>query len=106
MPELAGILLLSAPGKAMTTIILHRLKGTTHKKLRPELAGFRTDKFCTGWVETLRIITGQPLEWQFPLYLNFVDFEQAFDTVDCSVIWSLLKHCGIPIIFVDPMTAL
>ncbi|XP_061187006.1 uncharacterized protein LOC133195159 [Saccostrea echinata] len=36
------------------------------------------------------------IEWQSPLYSVFVDFEKAFDNVDRSTIWSLLRHYGIP----------
>ena len=35
-------------------------------------------------------------EWNTSLYVNFVDFENAFDSLDRSVLWCLLRHYGIP----------
>ena len=34
------------------------------------------------------------------LYINFIDFEKAFDRVDRDVIWMLVHHYGIPAKFV------
>ena len=45
--------------------------------LRDEQAGFRKDRSCIDQIATLRII-----KWSSPLYLLFVDFEKAFDSVD------------------------
>lgn len=91
-----GIMLLSVPSKVLTRIILDRLKDAVDEKLRPEQAGFRKDKSCTDQIATLRIIIEQSLEWQSTLYLNFIDFKQAFDSVDRETIWQLLRHYGIP----------
>ena len=39
------------------------------------------------------------------LYTNFIDFEEAFDSVDKETLWKLLRHCGVPekIISIHPM---
>ena len=66
------------------------------KKLREEQAGFRKIKSCTDHIATLRIITEQLIEWQSSLYINFTDYEKAFDNVDRDVIWMLMHHYGIP----------
>ena len=91
-----GIMLLSIPSKVLTRIILERLKNAIDKKLRPEQAGFRQDRSCTDQIATLRIIVEQSLEFQSTLYLNFIDFQKAFDSVDRSTIWKLLEQYGIP----------
>ena len=31
-----------------------------------------------------------------PLYINFIDYEKAFDNVDRETMRKLLKHCGVP----------
>jgi hypothetical protein len=28
--------------------------------------------------------------------MNFIDFEKAFDSIDHQVLWTILKHYGIP----------
>ena len=65
-------------------------------KLREEQAGFREVRSCTDQIATLRIIIEQSLEWQSPLYVSFVDFKKAFDVVDRTMIWRILRHYGIP----------
>nr|KAG5702936.1 hypothetical protein BaRGS_034709 [Batillaria attramentaria] len=43
-----------------------------------------------------RIIVEQSLEWNSPLYINFIDYEKAFDSVDREALWKLLRHYGVP----------
>ena len=90
-----GITLLSVPSKVFTRILLDRMKGALDEKLREEQASFRKNKSCTDHIATLRIIIEQSIEWQSPLYINFTDFEKAFDSVDTDVIWMLMHHHGI-----------
>ena len=48
------------------------------------------------WITTLRIIIEESLEWNSPLYINFVDFEKAFDSIDRDVLWAIMRHYAIP----------
>ena len=91
-----GIMLLSVPGKVLNRVILERLKTAIDSKLRDEQAGFRSNRSCTDQIATLRIIVEQSLEWNSPLYINFVDYEKAFDSLDRETLWNLLRHYGIP----------
>ncbi|VDO82480.1 unnamed protein product [Schistosoma curassoni] len=43
---------------------------------------------------TLRIIVEQSIEWNSSLYINFIDCEKAFDSVDRTALWRLLRHYG------------
>mgnify|MGYP002637338025 FL=1 len=36
------------------------------------------------------------MEWNAPLYINFVDFEKAFDSIHRESLWSILKAYHIP----------
>ena len=45
----------------------------------------------------MRIILEQSLEWQSPVYINFIDFKKAFDMVDRSTMWRIMRHYGIPL---------
>ena len=83
---LKGIMLLSVPSKILCHIILDRIQETVDKKLRKEKAGFRKDKSCTDHIATLRIIVKQYIEWHSSVYINFVDFGKAFDSIDRTVL--------------------
>ena len=90
------IMLLSVPGKVLNRVILDRLKTGVDAKLRDHQAGFRKDRSCTDQIATLRIIVEQSMEWDSSLYINFVDYEKAFDSLDRDTLWKLLQHYGIP----------
>jgi len=91
-----GITLLSIPGKVFNRVILERMKDKVDKHLRDEQAGFRKERSCTDQIATLRTIIEQSLEWNSSLYITFVDFEKAFDSIDRNTLWKLLGHHGIP----------
>ena len=38
----------------------------------------------------------QSIEWNSSLYINFVDYEKAFDSVDRETLWKVLIHYGVP----------
>ena len=92
-----GIQLLSVPSKIMARVILERIKGAVDEELREEQAGFRRNRSCADQIATMRIIIEQSMEWQSSLYINFIDFEKAFDSVDRRVLWTILRHYGIPV---------
>ncbi|KAJ8371412.1 hypothetical protein SKAU_G00114400 [Synaphobranchus kaupii] len=89
-----GIMLLSTPGKVLNHILLGRLEKTVDEKLRENQAGFRNGRSCGDQIATLRIIE-QSIEWNSPVYVSFIDFEKAFDSVDRETLWKLMAHYGI-----------
>ncbi|VDP70519.1 unnamed protein product, partial [Schistosoma curassoni] len=58
------------------------MKDAVDFQLRDQQAGFRKDRSCTDQIATLRIIVEQSVEWISSLYINFIDYEKAFDSVD------------------------
>ncbi|VDO84823.1 unnamed protein product [Schistosoma margrebowiei] len=38
----------------------------------------------------------QSIEWNSSLYIKFIDYEKAFDSVDRTTLWKLLRHYGVP----------
>ncbi|VDO72722.1 unnamed protein product [Schistosoma margrebowiei] len=54
------------------------------------------DRSCTDQMATLRIIVKQSIEWNPTLYINLIDYEKAFDSVDRRTLWKLLRHYGVP----------
>ncbi|VDP32583.1 unnamed protein product [Schistosoma curassoni] len=70
------------PGKVFNRVLLNRMKDCVDAQLHQ--------------IATLRIIVEQSLEWDSPLYINFIDYEKAFDSVDRTPLWKLLRHYGVP----------
>lgn len=91
-----GITLLPIASKILTRVILNRIKDVVDQKLRREQAGFRKDCSCVDLINTLRIILEQSTEFKTPLYLAFIDFEKAFDSIHRSAIWKIMSEYGIP----------
>uniref|UniRef100_A0A8D9EGU9 Craniofacial development protein 2 n=1 Tax=Cacopsylla melanoneura TaxID=428564 RepID=A0A8D9EGU9_9HEMI len=91
-----GITLLSIPSKVLMRVILNRIKTVIDTKLRREQHGFRAERSCTDLINTLRIIVEQSTEYQTHLFLTFVDFERAFDSVSREAMWKALKDFGVP----------
>ncbi len=91
-----GITLLNTINKIMSIIIHGRLSKVLEPTIRVEQAGFRPHRACVDNINSLRIIIEQSLEFKNPLYLLFVDFEQAFDSLDREMMWKILKSYGIP----------
>ena len=91
-----GITLLSLTSKVFCRIILQRIIAAVDTILRQEQAGFRKGRSCTDHIFTLRQILEQSHEWNSSLYLVFVDFEKAFDSLHRDSLWKILRHYGIP----------
>ena len=96
-----GITLLSVPGKVLCITLLNRLKDAVDPKIREEQAGFRTQRSCIDQIFVLRNVIEQCLEFQKPVYINFIDFKKAFDSVHRDSLWKILKVYGIPESFIS-----
>ena len=91
-----GITLLSVPGKVFCAVLLNRLKDSIDLKLREEQAGFRSGRSCSEQILTLRNIIEQSIEFNSSLYINFIDFKKAFDSVHRESVWEIAQIYGIP----------
>ncbi|VDO85816.1 unnamed protein product [Schistosoma margrebowiei] len=76
--------------------MLNRMKDAVDAQLRDQQAGFRKDRLSTDQIATLQIIVEQSVEWNSSLYINFIDYEKAFDSVDRRTLWKLFRHHGVP----------
>ena len=77
-------------------MILFRLRDAVDKVLREEQWGFRKGRGCVSQVFILRLIIEQSICSQTPLVLSFIDYEQAFDSVDRRALAKVLSFYGIP----------
>ena len=82
-----GVTLLPVVSKILGRIVIDRIRMGIDHRLRNEQAGFRSGRGTAEQIFILRNILEQVNEWQATLYINFVDFEKAFDSVQRNGIW-------------------
>ena len=76
-----GITLLSITSKVFCRIILQRITTAIDKLLCQEQAGFRKVKSCINHIFVLCQNLEQSHEWNSSLYVVFVDFEKASNSL-------------------------
>ena len=91
-----GLTLMSIPAKLLGRTIVRRLQEAVDVLLRKEQAGFRKHHGTSEQIFILRNIVEQSLEWNATMYLIFVDYEKAFDSINRETLWKIMKSYGIP----------
>ena len=87
---------MSITSKVFSRVILNRISTALDPMLRKEQAVFGNGRSCGEHIFTLRHILEQCQEWKTPCYVNFIDFEKAFDGIHRESLWCILRHYGIP----------
>ena len=88
--------IVSVGGKLLNNLMLFRLRNVVEKVLREEQWGFRKGRGYVDQIFTLRLIIEKSLSFQTPLVIGFVDYEQAFDSVDRRAVVKILSLYGQP----------
>ena len=102
-----GISLLSIAGKIFARILLNRLSTHITPEVVPETqCGFRGNRSTVDMIFCLRQLQEKCIEQDQPLYMVFVDFSKAFDTVGRTGLWQLLMKYGCPEKFTTMIEAL
>ena len=91
-----GVSLLAIAGKVLAKIILNRLKSITEQVLPESQCGFRPGRSTIDMIFTLRQLQEKAVEQHQSLYIVFVDFSKAFDSVDRDTLWKVLALYGCP----------
>ena len=91
-----GITLMPTAAKVMGKVIIKRISRGLDKKLRKEQAGFRSGRSTIEQIFVLRNIIEQLVEWNASLYICFIDYEKAFDSVHRETLWRIMSSYGIP----------
>ena len=88
--------LLPVVSKVLGRSVIDRIRIGIDSRLRKEQAKFGSGRGTTGQIFILRNILEQANEWLATFYINFVDFEKAFDSVHRNGLWMIMNHYGIP----------
>ncbi|KIH63093.1 hypothetical protein ANCDUO_06612 [Ancylostoma duodenale] len=83
-----SISLLSVLYKLLTKVINQRVEGILDAEQPREQAGFRRNYSTIDHLHAINELMERCSEYQIPLFIAFVDYEKAFDTVeneDCTL---------------------
>ena len=67
-----------------------------NRELSGVQAGFRKGRGTRDQIANIRWIIEKAREFQKNIYFCFIDYAKAFDCVDHSKLWNILKEMGIP----------
>ena len=92
-----GIALTSVISKVYTNILNKRLSewAEVEEKIIEEQAGFRAGYSTVDHIFSLYAMVQKYLLKHTKLYVAFVDFKKAFDSVNTNALWSVLRKNGV-----------
>ena len=88
--------MLPLASKVLSRILANRIQAGVDPLLRKEQAGFRKERRTTEQIFIVRNILEQVNEWNATIYIHFVDFEKAFDSIHRNSLWIIMRQYGIP----------
>ena len=91
-----GISLMSIVGKCFARVVLMRLQKIADRVYPESQCGFRAERSTTDMVFSLRQLQEKCREQHVGLYQVFIDLTKAFDTVNRSALWQILRKLGCP----------
>src|SRR5574337_2130463 len=90
------IALVSHASKVMLKILQARLQQYVNHELPVVQASFRKGRGTRDQIANIRWIIKKAREFQKNIYFCFTAYAKAFDCVDHSKLWKILKEMGIP----------
>lgn len=89
------ISLMPSTYKLFSKCILKRISKTIDQCQPIEQAGFRSGYSTIDHIHVVSILIERYKEYNTPLYIAFVDYKKAFDSLSHDAIWAALEHHGI-----------
>ena len=91
-----GISLLPTAYKIFSNILADRLQPLVEDFLHPYQAGFRRGMSTTDQIFCIRQIIQKSYEMNTETDHLFIDFKQAYDTIDREQLWGIMAEFGFP----------
>jgi len=91
------IAFVSHASKILLRIILERIRVKTETEIADEQAGFRQGRGTRCQITNLRILMHKARKHLQPLYMCFVDFKKAFDSISYDKLWVTMMDMGCPL---------
>ena len=86
------IVLISHASKVMLKILQARLQQYVNRELPDVEARFRKGRGTRDQIANIRWIIEKAIEFQKNIYFCFIDYTKAFDCMDHSKLWNILKR--------------
>lgn len=90
------ISLLNTIYKAFTKVIGNRINTILDAAETAEQAGFRRSFSTIDHVFVINELIEKTTEYNLPLFMVFIDYEKAFDSVEIAAVWQALKRQNVP----------
>ena len=90
------IALISHASKVMLKILQAKLQQYMNRQLPDVQPGFRKGRGTRDQIANICWIIKKAREFQKNMYFCFIDYAKAFDCVNHSKLWKILKEMGIP----------
>jgi hypothetical protein len=98
---------MSIAGKVYNRILLLRIRGKIDSKLRPGQNGFRPHRGTTEHILAVRrLIEDTNVRKDGFLILTFIDFKKAFDSINRSRMFKVIKAYGVSDIVIKQISAM
>ena len=93
-----GISLVAHVGKILLKIIARHLSEyCEHVGILPEeQSGFRPNRFTADMMFVIRRLQELARKKRIPLYVGFIDLTKPYDSVDRTLLWTVLARFGVP----------
>jgi len=91
-----GICLLNASYKILANILYSRLVIYAEEIIGDYQSGFRPGRSTIDQIFTIRQIMEKAWEFNISIHQLFVDFKQAYDSIDRKALFEILEEFGIP----------
>ena len=92
-----GISILNSTYKVLSKILCERLKPHVTKNIGRYQCGFMPNRSTTDQIFTLRQILEKTREFKTTTHHLFIDFKQAYDSIDRSELLQAMNLLGIPL---------
>lgn len=87
--------------KLFTKALQRRLKKLLDENQTEEQAGFRPGYSTTDHLHTVNLLLEKSNEYNIPLYMAFIDYSLAFDSINHCYIWQALGQVGVQTTYIN-----
>ena len=91
-----GISLLSVTYKIFTNLLTRYIQPYVEEILGDYQCGFRKGRSTTDQIFCLRMILGRACEYTVDIHQLYIDYKQAYDTINRAELVEIMKEFGIP----------